>query len=105
MPTLEKIEKSHLSNYKYVATFCLCPNGEGDCKKPQKKEIHFGASGYKDYTLGASDGERQAYRARHRVNENWDNPLSAGALSRYILWGDSRSVQENIKAFKKKFNV
>jgi hypothetical protein len=102
---LEKIEKSSLPKYKYTAVFCLCPNGEGGCDKPQKKEIHFGASGYSDYTLGASDGDRLNYIARHRVNEDFDNPLTAGALSRYILWGKSRNIQENIKAFKAKFDV
>ncbi len=103
---LEKIETSHLAPYKYVATFCLCPGQDGgNCKKPQKKEVHFGASGYKDYTRGASDGERLAYIARHRVNENWTDPTSAGALSRYILWGESRDIDENIKAFKTKFDV
>lgn len=105
MPTLESIEKSNQPKYKYVATFCLCPNGEGGCEKPQKKEVYFGASGYQDYTLGASDGDRLAYIARHRVNENWDDPMTAGALSRYILWGANRDIKENIKAFKKKFNV
>lgn len=103
---LEKIEKSELPKYKYTATFCLCPGPEGgNCSKPQKKEIHFGAKGYNDYTLGASDGDRLSYIARHRVAENWENPLTAGALSRYILWGESRDIQENIKSFKTRFNV
>lgn len=105
MPKLESIVKSHLSKYKYMATFCMCPNGEGGCTVPQKKAIHFGARGYKDYLLGATDGDRMNYIARHRVNEDWDDPMTAGALSRYILWGESRDIDENIKAFKKKFNV
>ncbi len=67
--------------------------------------MYFGADGYKDYTLGASDGDRMNYIARHRVNENWDDPMTAGALSRYILWGESRNIDENITAFKKKFGV
>lgn len=103
---LESIEKSSLPKYKYTAVFCLCPGKDGgNCEKPQKKEIHFGASGYSDYTLGASDGDRLNYIARHRVAENWDDPLTAGALSRYILWGTSRSIKDNIEAFKAKFDV
>jgi hypothetical protein len=102
---LESIKKSHQTKYKYVATFCLCPNGGSGCSDPQKKQVYFGLDGYQDYTLGASDGDRMNYIARHRVNENWDDPLTAGALSRYILWGESRDIDVNIAAFKKKFNV
>jgi hypothetical protein len=102
---LEKIEKAHNGTHKYVATFCLCPNGKGGCLKPQKKEVYFGAKGYNDYTLGATDGQRMAYIARHKVNENFEDPLTAGSLSRYILWGDSRNIDENVASFKKRFDV
>ena len=88
-----------------MATFCLCPSGKGGCAKEQKLEIHFGAAGYKDYTLGASDSEKLNYIARHDVNEDFDDPLTAGALSRWLLWGPTTDLQENIKLFKAKFNV
>ena len=29
--------------------------------------------------------------------------MTAGALSRWILWGDSKNINTNIKMFKKKF--
>ena len=32
-----------------------------------------------------------AFIARHRVNENHGDPLTPGALSRWLLWGESRS--------------
>ena len=73
-------------------------------KDGKTKTIHFGASGYDDYTLGASEEQRKRYRERHS-KENWNNYQSAGSLSRYILWGESRSREENIKAFKKRFNL
>jgi len=101
---LESVEKAHDGKHKYVATFCLCPNGKGGCSKPQKKEIQFGAKGYSDYTLGATDGQRLAYIARHDARENFNDPLTAGSLSRWILW-ETRDLEENIKLFKKRFNV
>lgn len=102
---LESIEKSNDGTHKYEAVFCLCPNGGSGCTKPQKKIIRFGAKGYLDYTLGATDGQRANYRARHRKNENFENPLTAGSLSRYILWGESKDIDKNITDFKKRFNL
>ena len=102
---LESVVKSHHPNKRLMATFCLCPNNGGGCKKPQKKEVHFGQDGANTYVDHATDDERSNYIARHQVNENWTDATSPGALSRYILWGSSRSIQENIKSFKSKFNV
>ena len=68
------------------------------------KTIHFGQSGATDFTLGASEDQRKRYRERHS-KENWNNYQSAGSLSRYILWGESRSREQNIKSFKKRFNL
>jgi len=42
---------------------------------------------------------------RHRANEDWNKPDTAGALSRWILWGDSTSIQKNIADFKKRFSL
>ena len=68
------------------------------------KTIHFGQKNADDFTLGASEEQRKRYRERHS-KENWNNYQSAGSLSRYILWGESRSREENIKSFKKRFNL
>ena len=68
------------------------------------KKIDFGATGYVDYTQPPHDKERRArYLTRHRGNESWNNPRTAGALSRWILWGDSTSLQQNLADFKRKF--
>ena len=64
----------------------------------------FGASGYEDYTTHKDKSRRENYRSRHR-NDNLNNPKSPGALSWYILWGNSTSMQQNITQFKNKFNV
>lgn len=103
---LESITKSNVPGKKYAAVYCLCPGTQGgNCSKPQKKTVQFGQEGSQTYVEGATDAERANYIARHRANEHWNDATTAGALSRYILWGDSRSLEENIKSFKSKFNV
>ena len=67
------------------------------------KTIHFGAKNMDDYTITRDKEQRSRYLARHRKNERWDNPETAGALSRWILWGDSTSRGANVKSFKSRF--
>ena len=42
---------------------------------------------------------------RHRVNENHGDPLTPGALSRWLLWGESRSLARNTAAFRRRFRL
>jgi len=42
---------------------------------------------------------------RHKARENWNDPTTAGALSRYLLWGPSTSFAENLSNFKKRFDL
>lgn len=68
------------------------------------KKVDFGATGYTDYTQPPHDKERrERYLTRHRGNEQWGNPRTAGSLSRHLLWGDSTSLQQNLASFKRKF--
>ncbi len=69
------------------------------------KTIHFGAKGMDDYTITKDKEQRDRYLQRHRANEQWSKPDSAGALSRWVLWGDSTSRATNIASFKRKFNL
>lgn len=69
------------------------------------KTIHFGQKNADDYTISKNKEQRERYLTRHRANEDWNKPDSAGALSRYILWGDSTSIHKNIADFKKRFNL
>ena len=68
-----------------------------------KKTTHFGSAGMDDYTKTKNKEQRKRYLDRHRKNEKWNQPETAGALSRWILWGNSTSRRENISAFKKRF--
>jgi hypothetical protein len=69
------------------------------------KTIHFGSRGMDDYTITKDKEQRERYLNRHRSAERWDKYDSAGALSRWILWGDSVSRQKNIASFKQRFNL
>ena len=69
------------------------------------KTTHFGSAGMDDYTKTKDKAQRKRYLDRHRKNENWNNYESAGSLSRYILWGNSTSLRENIRTYKSRFNL
>ena len=94
------VKPSTAKGKKYMAIFCQC-DGPPKCKG---KKIHFGADGSQTYLDHHDKAKRAAYLKRHKVNENWNNPATPGALSRYLLWGDSTSLMMNIKEFKKRFD-
>lgn len=71
----------------------------------KKKTVKFGTSSNYVTNPDKTKKDRTAYIARHAVRENWNDPMSRGALSRYILWGDSKSVVENTRAYRKRFNL
>jgi hypothetical protein len=48
---------------------------------------------------------RENYIKRHEKNEDWNNPMTAGALSRFLLWGPSTNLHTNIHLFKKRFGL
>ena len=91
------IKSSDKAGKKLMATFIR--------HDKTKKIIHFGQAGADDYTITKDKEQRKRYLDRHRNNENWNKAESAGALSRWILWGPSTSRRENIKSFKKRFKL
>lgn len=82
--------------HKYVATFQI---GE------RVRTIRFGAKGYTDYLQSGDEDRKKRYLARHKSRETWSDPMSAGSLSRYLLWGPSTSLRENIAHFKRRFHL
>jgi hypothetical protein len=68
------------------------------------KTTHFGATGYTDYTLSKDEKKKKAYLDRHRTNENWNDYMSAGSLSRWILW-NKKTLSASIADYKIKFNL
>lgn len=94
------VKPSTAKGKKYMAIFCHC-DGPPKCKG---KKVHFGAAGSQTYLDHHDKTKREAYIARHKVNENWNNPTSPGSLSVHLLWGKTTSLKENIALFKKKFD-
>jgi hypothetical protein len=66
--------------------------------------IKFGALGYEDFTTHHDSRRKTAYLKRHIAREDFDNPRTAGALSRWILW-NKRTIKESIKDYRKRFNM
>lgn len=70
------------------------------------KTTHFGDAKMEDYTQHHDRDRRNNYLSRHGGGkETWSDPTTAGSLSRYILWGDSTSLSENLKNFKSRFSL
>ena len=53
---------------------------------PDGKKVSFGAHGYEDYTIHHDRERMLRYLARHKKNENWSNPRTAGFWARHLLW-------------------
>lgn len=87
------IEKSERQGKRFKATYA---NG---------KVVHFGAKTGSTYIDHKDKKKRENYLKRHKVNENWNDPYSAGSLSRYLLWGDFTNLEKNHNAFMKKFPI
>ena len=79
------------------------------------KRIHFGAKGYRDYTLmndkqskfyEPSEIEREKVKFRYLKRHQNDrlDEISPGSLSYFILWNQP-TIQESIKDFKKLFDI
>lgn len=75
-----------------------------DTKTNKKKTIHFGAKGMSDFTIHKDPKRKERYLKRHKVNENWNKPDTAGALSRWILW-NKPTLSASIKDFKTRFKL
>lgn len=91
------IKKSDKSEKKFVAIF-TDSNGKS-------KKSYFGASAMNDYTITGDKEARKRYRIRHKKDLKTNDPTRPGYLSYYLLWGDSKSLQKNIRDYKKRFNL
>jgi len=68
------------------------------------RTVHFGAEGMSDYTLHRDPARKRRYLARHAARENWDDPLTAGSLSRWVLW-NKPTRNASIDDFKRRFRL
>jgi len=97
-PKAVRIEESPNKEKKLVAYFY-----DKDGKK--FRTVHFGARGMSDFTQHKDPDRMKNYLARHGgMGEDWKDPMTAGALSRWILWGKP-SLRESFNDFKKRFKL
>jgi hypothetical protein len=92
------IERSTAPGKKLMAVF--------KTDTDRTRTIHFGAAGMDDYLHTHDKEQRDRYRSRHAKDLRTAasrTGVSAGALSYYILWGDSTSMSQNISSYKKRF--
>lgn len=92
-----EIKKSTNKDKKYMAIF-------KDDKGKVVRTTHFGAAGMSDFTKHKDPARKERYLKRHRKRENWNDYMSAGSLSRYILWGET-TLKNSIDVYKKKFKL
>lgn len=93
---LKTLKKSKKSAKKYDAVF--------ETEEGREKTISFGAAGMSDFTIHKDESRKERYLNRHKKNENWEKPDTAGALSRWILW-NKKTLKASLKDYKNKFNL
>ena len=90
------IKKSSRTQKKYMAIFYK--------DKKKIKTTHFGSKGMSDYTKHKNKSRKKRYLSRHRNSEKWNNYMSAGSLSRWILW-NKPTFRESVKDYKRRFHL
>lgn len=91
------IKKATQKNKKLQAIFY-------DDKGKKIKTIPFGLAGASDFTKHGDTKRRDRYDARHKAREDWNDPMTAGALSKWILW-NLPTLKASIADFKKRFDL
>lgn len=91
-----KLKKLSNDKKKYMAIF-------KNNKTGKEKNIKFGASGYSDFTIHKDEKRKELYIKRHKKNENWNNPLTSGFWSRWILWNKT-TIKDSLKDTKERLN-
>jgi len=95
------IKNSQAKGKRFVAIFTD--------DKGKSKKVNFGLKNPKLGTFidHADKKLRKNYIARHEVREKkfYKDPMRAATLSRFILWGTSSSLKQNIEDYKNKYNL
>ncbi len=92
------LQKSSNAQKKFMVTL-VDSNG-------RRKTIHFGASGYSDYTIHKDYERMKRYDARHSSREGWTKKSirTAGFWAKWILWSKP-SLNDAIRYTSNKFNL
>ena len=87
------IQKSSRAGKKYMA-------------EVNNKTIHFGATGYEDFTTSKDEKRKASYLARHKTSEDWtlSGIDSAGFWARWLLW-NKPSITASIRDINQRFST
>ena len=68
------------------------------------KTIHFGATGYEDFTTSKDEKRKASYLARHKTSEDWtlSGIDSDGFWARWLLW-NKPSITASIRDINQRF--
>jgi len=75
--------------------------------KNKKKTIHFGSGkpkGKGAYIDHNDDKIKDAWIARHKVRENWEDYFTAGFWSKWVLW-NKKTLKESLEDLEKRFKI
>ena len=75
-----------------------------DTAKKKVKTTHFGQETASDYTLHNDLSRKMNYIKRHDTREDWNDYMTAGALSRWILW-NKPTLSASIEDYMNKFDL
>ena len=92
-----EIKASDRKNKRLLAIFY-------DKDKKKVKTTHFGLKGASTFIDHNDNKKKDAYEARHKVNEDWDNYTSAGSLAFYILCNQP-TLDRSIRDYANRFNL
>ena len=57
-----------------------------------KKTIHFGQKNGETFIDHGNTAKKRDWIARHKVNENWGDPKTAGFWAKHILWNRNQKT-------------
>ena len=74
--------------------------------KVNNKTVHFGATGYEDFTTSKDEKRKASYLARHKTSEDWTlaGVDTAGFWARWLLW-NKPSITASIRDINQRFST
>ena len=75
----------------------MTPRHQRQCHRQMTLTIH-------DFTQHRDPVRKQRYLARHAPREDWSEPMTAGALARWVLW-NKETLREGVADYLRRFTL
>ena len=95
------LRKSKLKTKKYDAIFF---DDNENYKIVSFGGIRLNGEPYDDYTITNDEKQKDLYIKRHQKRENFDDYMTRGALSRWVLW-NKKTLKKSIMDYARRFNL